>query len=116
MTASSIWIVDDILVRPGQGKAFLEAYRRDYAPGANARGMQLLHSRVEPAMWLDDEPNRLLLVWAVADAGALWLSKHVARVTPEVDTFWQETAPPFILSRTRSIMAEADQLEALDNV
>ena len=116
MSDTSIWIVDDILVRPGQGPAFLKAYREHYVPGAESRGMRLVHSRVEPAMWLDEEPNRLLLIWAVPDVGAVWTSKHVARMSPDVDTFWDEIAPPLIQSRSRSLMAEADQLEALANV
>lgn len=116
MSANQIWIVDDIQTRPGQGAAFLQSYLENYAPAATARGMRLVHKMVEPAMWLDDASNRLLLVWAVADPGAVWGSKQVARMTPEVERFWQETAPPFILSRSRSVMAESDELEALGNV
>lgn len=116
MSSDDIWIVDDILVRPGLGQAFLKTYLEEYCPGATSRGMRLLHKRVEPAMWLDEEANRLLFIWSVADAGAVWRSKHVARMTPDVSVFWEETAPPFILSRTRSVMADVDQLEDLANV
>ncbi|WP_380879269.1 hypothetical protein ACFB49_21320 [Sphingomonas sp. DBB INV C78] len=116
MSDTPIWIVDDIVVRPGQGPAFLAACRAHYAPGAEARGMRLAHARVEPAMWLDEEPNRLLLIWAVADVAGVWGAKHVARMSPDVDQFWQDIAAPLIVSRTRSLMAEADQLETLSHV
>lgn len=116
MTGTDIWIVDDILVRPGQGPAFLEVWQTDYLPAATERGMRLIHKMVEPAMWLDDEPNRLLIVWSVPHPGTVWSSKYVARMTPEVDRFWNETALNFIQSRSRSIMAEAEQLESLSNV
>lgn len=116
MSDTPIWIVDDIVVRPGQGPAFIQAYREHYAPAAEARGMRLLHSRVEPAMWLDDDSNRLLLIWGVSDVGAVWASKHVARMSPDVDHFWDEIAASLIASRSRAIMAEADQLEVLANV
>ncbi|ARS26136.1 hypothetical protein [Sphingomonas sp. KC8] len=114
--SAPIWIIDDVVVRPGHGPAFLQRYLKEYAPGAASRGMTLVHQMVEPAMWLDDEPNRILLIWSVPDAGAMWVSKHVARMTTDVTAFWEETAPPFIISRKRSITAEASQLEALANV
>ncbi|SNS86794.1 hypothetical protein SAMN06295912_12028 [Sphingomonas laterariae] len=116
MSAETIWTVDDVRTKPGQGQAFLKAYREHYVPGAEARGMRLVHAKVEPAMWLDDEPNRLLLVWALDHVGTVWGAKHVARMTPDVDHFWNDIAPPLIEARTRSVMAEADQLEALANV
>lgn len=114
--SAPIWIIDDVVVRPGQGQAFLATYLKDYAPGAASRGLTLVHQMVEPAMWLDDEPNRILFIWSAPDAGAIWVSKHVARGTADVTTFWEVTAPPFIISRERSITAEASQLEALANV
>lgn len=114
--SAPIWIIDEIVVRPGRGPDFLQCYLENYAPGAVSRGMTLVHQMVEPAMWLDDEPNRILLIWAVPDAGTMWMGKHVARMTADVTTFWEDTAPPFIISRKRSITAEADQLEALANV
>lgn len=116
MTAKPVWIVDAITVRPGQGPAFLKAYMEQYVPGAVSRGMTLAHRMVEPAMWLVDEPNRLLFVWTVPDAGTVWTSKHVARMDPAVSAWWAEEAPAFILSRRRSIMADADALGGLANV
>ena len=38
---TTVFIIDDIVAKPGQGRALLEAYRQDYAPGAKARGMAL---------------------------------------------------------------------------
>lgn len=116
MNATPIWIVDEIETRPGQGLAFLEAYMARYAPGAIARGMTLAHRMVEPAMWLDDAPNRLMLVWTVADADAAWNAKHAARGDPAVARWWNEEAPLFILSRRRATLADADMVEALADV
>ena len=111
-----IWIVDVVTTRPGQGRAFLDAYLVHYAPKAEARGMTLAHRMVEPAMWLDHAPNRLLFVWAVADAGAVWRSKHAARMDPDVLRWWEEVAPAFILSRRRMTMADADTIPSSADV
>lgn len=111
-----IWIVDEIETRPGMGEAFLNAYMADYAPGNEARGLKLVHTMVEPAMWLDDAPNRLLLIWQADHAGSVWGAKHQARGDESVYRWWNETAPQFILSRKRGTYAPAEALEALANV
>jgi hypothetical protein len=111
-----IWIVDEVVTRPGKGAAFLAAYLERYAPRAEARGMTLAHRMVEPAMWLDESSNRLLLVWTVPDAAAVWAAKHAARWDPEVTRWWQEEAVPLILSRRRMTMADAQDLPDLADV
>ncbi len=116
MSAAPIWVIDDIVTRPGQGQAFLESYMRDYAPGAIARGMTLAHRMVEPAMWLDDASNRILLVWTLPDPGTVWAAKHAARGDEAVLRWWNEEAVRLILSRRRATLADADMLEALADV
>lgn len=111
-----IWIVDDVETKPGMGRAFLDAYLARYAPGNAARGLRLIQQMVEPAMWLDDASNRLLLIWEADHAGAVWGAKHQARQDESVTRWWTEEAPAFIVSRRRSTMAPADMLEALSNV
>lgn len=114
--APPLWVIDEVTTRPGQGPAFLAAYMERYAPGAEARGMTLAHRMVEPAMWLDDAPNRLLFIWTLPHAGAVWAAKHAARPDPAVARWWNEEAPAFLLSRKRSTLAAAEALEALDHV
>jgi hypothetical protein len=116
MIADSIWVIDEITTRPGQGKAFLDAYMTQYVPGATARGMTLTHRMVEPAMWLDDAPNRILLIWAMPNVDATWGAKHMARGDADVLHWWEVEAPAFILSRRRSTLANADVLESLADV
>ncbi|WP_380871403.1 hypothetical protein ACFB49_24550 [Sphingomonas sp. DBB INV C78] len=113
MSGDPIWVVDEVETRPGQGQTFLDAYMTYYAPGAAARGMTLAHRMVEPAMWLDDAPNRILLIWTVPHVGLVWGAKHVARGDMDVLRWWNEEAPKFILSRRRSTMAAADALAGL---
>jgi hypothetical protein len=117
MTAvGPIWVVDEVVTRPGMGPAFLKAYMERYAPGAMARGMTLAHKMVEPAMWLDDASNTVLLIWSLPDVGATWGAKHMARGHADVRHWWDVDAPEFILSRRRSTLADADALKGLDDV
>ena len=111
-----IWILDEVMTKPGQGPAFLAAYMERYAPNAQARGMTLAHRMVEPAMWRDDAPNRVLFIWTLPSAGAVWGSKQAARLDPDVAKWWNEEAPVFIESRKRSTLADADILAELDHV
>lgn len=112
----SIYVVDEIVARPGQGKAFYDAYMQRYVSGAEARGMVLVHRLVDPAMWLPQGTNRLLFIWAQPHLGAVWGAKQQARLDPAVDRWWQEEAPTLIESRQRYTLAEAEALAEFDNV
>ena len=111
-----IWIIDEVVAKPGRGEAFLDAYMARYAPGARRRGLTLAHRMVEPAFWLEDASNRLLLVWTAPDAGAVWTGKHMARSDADVLRWWEEEAPEFIVSRRRAVLAEADAIAGLSDV
>ena len=117
--AKPIWIVDDIIANPGKGSAFVDAYMTHYVPGATQRGMTLAFRMVGPAVWLlDGEPNpdRLLFVWTVHDANAVWGFKFAGRNDPAVVNWWRAEVPKMIVSRTRSIMADVDDLAELADV
>ena len=115
-TDHALWIVDEIVARPGRGEAFLAAYLEDYAPKVRANGLTLAHCMVEPAMWLDDAPNHILCIWTAADAVTVWTAKHRARGDADIARWWNETAPPFLESRRRGTFADADALADLDHV
>lgn len=74
--------------------------------------MTLAHRAVEPALWLDDAPNRM----TVASAAAAWAAKHQARGDADDLRWWNEEAPAMIVSRRRSTMADPDLLDALCDV
>lgn len=117
--AKPIWIVDDVLVKPGQGQAFVDAYMKKYVPGATQRGMTLAFRMVGPAEWLKDgepNPNRVMFVWTVPSALGVWGFKFAGRNDPAVLSWWRDQVPKMIQSRTRSILADVDDLAGLTNV
>lgn len=111
-----VFVVDDVVAKPGLGEAFLAAYLSRYAPGARARGMTLVHRLVSPAYWLPDGSNRLLFVWTVPGAAGAWAMKHAGRQDAALAAWWHEEAPRWIETRSRSILAEADDLARLGDV
>src|SRR5262245_5553480 len=78
----TVFVIDDLVAKPGRGEALLCAYLARYAPGARERGMTLVHQLVSPAYWLPDGSNRLLFVWSVAGPAGVWRMKHSGRQGP----------------------------------
>ena len=110
-----ILVVDEITVKPGGGEAFLAAYLREYAPLAEANGLTLLHRWVDPPVWLDHRPNRLLLVWRAEGPRGLWAAKRAAREDPRIAAWWAR-ADDLVEHRRRSVVAEAESLAGLADV
>ena len=115
-TPAPIWVLDDVTVRAGQGQAFLAAYLERYVPIVERCGLTLAQRLVEPAMWLDDEPNRILFLWSAPDPDTIWRAKHMLRRDPAVITWWHEYAPSMIACRRRAMLADAASVGALTGV
>lgn len=112
----TVFVIDDLTARPGQGEALRRAYLEHYAPGAQRRGMQLVHELVSPPCWLPDGSNRLLFVWTVPGPAGVWAMKHAGRHDPDVAAWWNERAPSLVASRSRSICGRAGDLGELADV
>jgi len=112
----TVFVIDDLVAKPGRGEALLCAYLARYVPGARERGMTLVHQLVSPAYWLPDGSNRLLFVWSVAGPAGVWRMKHSGRQEPELAAWWSEEAPRLVEARTRAICADAADLARLADV
>jgi hypothetical protein len=113
---ATVFVIDDLTAKPGQGEALLRAYLERYAPGATGRGMTLVHQLVSPPYWLPDGSNRLLFVWTVPGPAGAWAMKHAGRQDPELTAWWAEEAPRLVAARTRAICAETGDLGELARV
>lgn len=112
----TLYIVDDVTAKPGAGAAFLEAYLQRYVPGAQARGLSLLHRLVSPPVWLPDQSNRLLFIWTAEGAAGVWASKFAGRSDPALAAWWETEAAALIESRTRAVYSDPDDVAALAHV
>src|SRR6185312_7511625 len=110
-----VYIVDEIVPKPGNARALFDAYLARYAPGATARGMKLEHSLVEPAFWTEDGSNRLIFIWSVPGVGAVWGKNFAGRQDPEVIAWWSEVDSQS-LSRRRSTLCEGADIGSVTDV
>lgn len=115
MNARTIYIVDRVVTRPGSTKDFIGAYLNEYAPGAVDRGLTLDRVLVSPPVWIEDEGHTVTVTWTVAGPQEWWRSAVNGRHDP-VPSQWWETVDPLIFERTRSMAADADDIEGLCDV
>jgi hypothetical protein len=106
-----IFILDEIVVKPGQAAAYRQAYRAEYVPGAERRGMRLENAwQSPPGLDFDELPTTLFYMWSV-EGVAGWWRMRLSR-TPEGDDerfeklrWWQE-AERMTLSRKRTLLSQ----------
>jgi hypothetical protein len=115
MDGAKVYLVDQIIAKPGQGQALLRAYMERYVPGAQARGMRLEQRLVSPPLWLEEQSNTLLLVWSLQGAAGFWGMSFQGRQDPAVQDWWREAAP-LIESRLRYVAGDVGDLAALNAV
>jgi hypothetical protein len=100
-----IFILDQLVSRDGEGEALHTLYRDEYIPGAEARGMKLVHRLVSPPLWLDDGANRLLFLWRLPDADGFWRKNNLGRRDPVVQGWWAKV-DRLAASRRRDTLAD----------
>ncbi len=103
-----ITIIDELELRPGMLEPFLEAMNAEYRPGAEQRGLRLLHGWVTPPVELAGAGTRLLLVWQVDGVPGFWRMRS-QNAAPEVARWWRG-CERFVVSRSRRYAVEADAL------
>ncbi|HET6524364.1 hypothetical protein [Sphingopyxis sp.] len=113
--APMVHAIDEIVAKPGEGKALLDDYLARYAPGARARGMVLEQCLVSPPMWLDDQSNTLVFRWSLAGPGAWWQMRFVGGNNPDIGAWWAEVDARAV-SRRRFFAAAPDDIESLCDV
>lgn len=117
-SGDTIYIVDVLHAKPGDGKALFDHYMSEYAPGAQQRGMTLVHTNVNPPIWLNDADanNTLEFVWSVPGmmgwATMVGSSRYNPEVAPGLIEFWR-AVDDRVLSRTRTLSAPDTDVESL---
>lgn len=113
---TKLYLVDEIVAKPGQARALLEAYMARYAPGARARGLVLERVLLSPPVWLEEQSNTLSITWTLAGgAPAWWQTSFQARGDAAVAQWWAD-ADRMALSRKRTYLSSVADVEALCDV
>jgi hypothetical protein len=110
-----IFILDQLVSRPGEGQKLHDLYLAEYAPGARKRGMVLERTLVSPPLWLDDGANRLLFLWRLPDATAFWRKNELGRRDPVVRGCWARI-DAVAADRRRDTLADPADFAMLANV
>jgi hypothetical protein len=120
MTATEdpfIYFIDQVTPRPGQGELFYRHYMETYVPAAQARGLTLQHTWVNPPMWLEGEQsNTLFMVWSVKGTSGFWgVMARPESLDGSTGAWWRD-AQPMIATRSRSVLSDAANLAVLHDV
>ena len=100
-----ITILDELELRPGRLDDFLRAMDSRYRPGAEARGLRLIHTWVTPPVEVDGVPTTVVLVWQIDGVAGFW-GMRSQNGSPEVAAWWRD-CEQFVVSRTRRYAVEA---------
>lgn len=115
MNTAKVYVTDIVVTKPGRARDFVDAYLREYAPGARERGMALERIVVSPPIWFPDESNTVVATWVLDGAEGWWEMTWRGRTDTALRAWWA-AADELVLSRTRSTGAEAADIERLGHV
>ena len=99
----SIFVLDELQLKPGMLDAFLEAMESRYRPAAEARGQELIHVWVTPPTTTDGVSLSVLLVWRLEGVPGFWQMRS-QNSTEEIAAWWSD-CDTYIDSRTRRFAA-----------
>ena len=104
---ATVFVLDQIQLRPGKLGEFREKLAREYVPAASSRGLQLVDSWLTPPLELKDDGNDLVLLWSLENVGAFWKMRALQSADPEGASWWAGT-DAWVASRSRKFMTRQE--------
>lgn len=115
MSSGEVFVIDRVMTLPGCARRFVDAYLAEYAPGARDRGMELRDILVSPPIWFDNQTNTVTIIWSLPSPQAWWEMTWQARPDPAIGQWWERVAE-MVAERTRSVAADAADVDGLCDV
>ncbi|MGO4443624.1 hypothetical protein AB4Z42_09720 [Mycobacterium sp. 2YAF39] len=112
---ADVYVVDQVVTRPGCAKDFIDCYLAEYVPGARERGMSLRNILVSPPIWFADQSNTVTITWSLPGAKAWWEMTWKGRPDASVGQWWDGVAA-LVSERSRSVAAAPDDIDGLCDV
>jgi hypothetical protein len=114
--AMRIFILDEIVVKPGLLDTYRDAWRARYRPAAEQRGMMLEGAWQSPAgMDYDDRAVTLYYLWSVEDVKAWWAMRLSRTADGRDERFdklaWWQESKTMTLARKRSTLTRQPESE-----
>ncbi|HUJ66972.1 MAG TPA: hypothetical protein VLX59_15620 [Acidimicrobiales bacterium] len=105
-----VFILDEIVVKPGLASTYRSAYRERYIPAAERRRMRLEGTWQSPPVTdIDELPTTLYYLWSVAGAEGWWSMRLSRRPDGRDERFdkqaWWEESDQMTLSRKRTVLS-----------
>ncbi|MCV7107743.1 MULTISPECIES: hypothetical protein [Mycolicibacterium] len=109
---AEVFVLDRVLTKPGQARAFVDRYLAEYAPGATERGMTLQNVLVSPPIWFEDQSNTVTITWSLPNPLAWWQMTWQGRPDPALGQWWSDV-DALVLERSRTVASAAADVDAL---
>lgn len=107
---ATVYLVDRLRAKPGRAQDLLRAYQARYVPGAQARGLRLVGTRLSPPLWLHEQSNTLEFVWVLDGAAGFWAMTLQARSDPALQDWWWHEVPALAERRERFLSADVEDV------
>jgi hypothetical protein len=106
-----IFIMDEVVIKPGRAREFDDAYRGGYLPGAEQRGMKLENAWQSPPGFTPKEvPTTLYYIWSVEGVAGWWKMRLTRRPDGSDSRYeklaWWQSAGDMIERRKRVMLTE----------
>lgn len=108
-------VIDRIVTKPGDGKAFLDWFMKNHAPFVEASALSHQRTLVFPPVWLKEESNTIDVVWEMQGSNMFWGFYSGMRANPDWLSFWREVKARAV-SHNRMFCGDAEKVEAMNNV
>ena len=95
----AIFLIDEIELLPDVLDEFLDAFQARYVPGAEQRGMELLHTWITPPESPPDSGCTLIFVWSLAGIPGFWRMRS-QNAAPDIAEWWRD-CERYCVRRTR---------------
>lgn len=107
--APRVFILDEIVVRPGLAREYRRNYRIRYMPGAERRGMRLEGAwQHPPGQDYEELPTTLYYLWSVEGVEGWWAMRLSRGPDGSDERFeklaWWEESEAMTLARKRSML------------
>jgi hypothetical protein len=115
MTDGRVFVIDQVVTKPGCARKFVDTYLAEYAPSARSRGMTLRDVLVSPPIWSEDLSNTVTISWALPSVQAWWEMTWKGRPDQALGEWWSRIGE-LVAERSRSVAAAADDVDGLCDV
>jgi len=115
MAGSEVFVIDQVVTRPGCARRFVDTYLAEYVPSARDRGMTLRDVLVSPPIWFENQTNTVTIIWSLPNPQAWWEMTWQGRPDPTLGQWWAEI-DSMVVERTRSVAAAASEVDGLCSV